>query len=153
MNEKETYENESFSRAGIAVLAALAVACASFIGCRSLGVDAGGVGERNQYISGRLDSTIKSLDRELAYSNEQVRECLERSRDIESGAERLKYLVERYFEIVGRIQGASDKAVAELRSLEEGMRDDGRDTCRPDIGECRSPVSGTYEEDRLHIAD
>lgn len=150
---KETNGNESSRACVVPVLAALALACASCFGCRSLGVDADGIGERNQYISGRLDSTIKSLDREIAYSNEQVRECLERSRDIESGAERLKYLVERYFEIVRRIQGASDKAVAELRSMEEGMRHDGRDTGRPDIGERSGPVSGTYEEDRLHLAD
>ena len=102
--------------------------CVLFPGCRTLAVDSTGIGERNKYIIGQLDSTIQSLNRELVESNGALEECVERSRTIEDGAQRLKYLVGRYFEVTKRIQDANNRAISRLEVLEESVRDSGVDT-------------------------
>lgn len=95
------------------------------VGCKSTKIDSTGVGERNQYVRGRLDSTIKSLDRDLADCDRALAECTERSRGIEDLAARLKYLTTEYFRITKQIQDANNRALAELDAMEEDMQDVG----------------------------
>lgn len=89
--------------------------------CKTVEVDSTGIGERNQYVCGQLDSTIKSLDRDLADCDRALQECTERSRGIEDLAERLKYLTTEYFRITKQIQDANNRALSELNVLEEDM--------------------------------
>ena len=146
-------KNEKFFQAAIGgflgffaiVLVAAFCVCAS--GCKTASIDSTGVGERNQFISGQLDSTIKSLDRALVECDGEVRDCLERSRGIESGAERLKYLIGEYFKIVERIQDANNRAIAELEGLEKGMHDGVHDSNGTDTHSGSGSVSGTDEKD------
>ena len=101
------------------------ILCFGCVGCKSTKIDSTGVGERNQYVRGRLDSTIKSLDRDLADCDRALAECTERSRGIEDLAARLKYLTTEYFRITKQIQDANNRALAELDVMEEDMQDVG----------------------------
>lgn len=98
------------------------VICMCFVGCKSTAIDSSSVGERNQYVRGRLDSTIKSLDRDLVDCDRALAECTERSRGIEDLAARLKYLTTEYFRITKQIQDANNRAIAELNALEKDMQ-------------------------------
>lgn len=132
---------------GFVAIVLVAAFCSVASGCKSASIDSTGVGERNQYISGQLDSTIKSLDRALVECDGEVRDCLERSRGIESGAERLKYLIGEYFKIVERIQDANNRAIAELENMEKGMRNGVRNTSGNDTSSGSGSVSGTDKKD------
>lgn len=114
------------------------------MGCKSTQIDSTGVGERNQYVRGRLDSTIKSLDRDLADCDRALAECTERSRGIEDLAARLKYLTTEYFRITKQIQDANNRALAELDAMEEDMQDVGTDTGDIDTGDSDSTIFRAY---------
>ena len=114
------------------------------VGCKSTKIDSTGVGERNQYVRGRLDSTIKSLDRDLADCDRALAECTERSRGIEDLAARLKYLTTEYFRITKQIQDANNRALAELDAMEEDMQDVGTDTGDIDTSDSGSIILRAY---------
>lgn len=114
-----------------------------FIACKSTSVDSTGVGERNQYVRGRLDSTIKSLNRDLADCNRALAECTERSRGVEDLAGRLKYLTQEYFRVTKQIQDANNRAITELNNLEKDMQSFNNDTINFDSSSRCVPVSGT----------
>lgn len=106
--------------------------CNVFLACKSTAVYTDPAGERNQYVRGRLDSTIKSLDRELTGADEALRECTERSRGIEDLGARLKYLTSEYFRITKQIQDANNRAISELDSMEKDLQDTGNNTSDTD---------------------
>lgn len=106
---------------GFVVLCLVSAFCVCIGGCKSAPAFTTELGERNQFVLGQLDSTITSLNRELNQSNDEIRECLERSRDIEDGARRIKYLFGEYVKTVQRIQDANNRAVERLKVLEENL--------------------------------
>lgn len=123
---------------------AMAVCCS---GCVSTGFDEEGLGERNSYVRGQLDSTIRSLDRELTAGNESLRKCVERSGSIEDGARRLKELLRGYFEVVERIQEANSKALAKCKVLEESLHNSIPDSASSSSGGRSGALPGADKED------
>ena len=115
-----------------------------FVGCKSTKIDSTGVGERNQYVRGRLDSTIKSLDRDLADCDRALQECTERSRGIEDLAARLKYLTSEYFRITKQIQDANNRALSELNAMEEDMQEPCDNVGCTDTGDSGSTIFRAY---------
>lgn len=128
----------------VLLCAFIGIICTS---CRSTEVDSTGIGERNQYLRGRIDSTVKSLDRELVDCNSEIQQCLERSRRIEDLGERLKYLTTEYFKCFKQLQDTSDKAHAELQLVEEAIYNSNDGLAHTDSSRSSSVIPGTDPQD------
>lgn len=96
-------KHESFFCLSLVIMFAVFVCTALFPNCagtqhRDAGEPFGG----DSYAAGKLEATVKELDRITSDSRERIRNAVKASRSIEDGIERIEFLFGKYEQEVGR---------------------------------------------------
>ena len=111
---------ESFSCLSLVVMFAVFVCTALFPNCAGMRHrDAGEPFGRDSYAAGKLEATVKELDRTTSDSRERIRNAVKASRSIEDGIERIEFLFGKYEQEVGRLQNEIDRIRAQAECKEE----------------------------------
>ena len=113
-------KHESFLCITLVVMFAVFVCSALFSNCAGTRHrDAGESFCRDSYAAGKLEATVKELDRTTSDSRERIRNAVKASRSIEDGIERIEFLFGKYEQEVGRLQNEIDRIRAQAECKEE----------------------------------
>lgn len=113
-------KHESFLCITLIVMFAIFVCSALFSNCA--GMRHRDIGEsfcRDSYTAGKLEATVKELDRTTSDSRERIRNAVKASRSIEDGIDRIEFLFGKYEQEVARLQNEIDRIRAQAECKEE----------------------------------
>lgn len=113
-------KHESFLCITLVVMFAVFVCSALFSNCAGMRHrDTGESFCRDSYAAGKLETTVKELDRTTSDSRERIRNAVKTSRSIEDGIERIEFLFGKYEQEVARLQNEIDRIRAQAECKEE----------------------------------
>lgn len=113
-------KHESFLCIPLVVMFAVFVCSALFPNCAGMRHrDTGESFCRDSYAAGKLEATVKELDRTTSDSRERIRDAVKASRSIEDGIERIEFLFGKYEQEVARLQNEIDRIRAQAECKEE----------------------------------
>lgn len=113
-------KHESFFCLSLVIMFAVFVCTALFPNCAGTWHrDAGEPFFRDSYAAGKLEATVKELDRTTSDSRERIRNAVKASRSIEDGIERIEFLFGKYEQEVGRLQNEIDRIRVQAECKEE----------------------------------
>lgn len=113
-------KHESFLCITLVVMFAVFVCSALFSNCAGMRHrDTGESFCRDSYAAGKLEATVKELDRTTSDSRERIRNAVKASRSIEDGIERIEFLFGKYEQEVARLQNEIDRIRVQAECKEE----------------------------------
>ena len=113
-------KHESFLCITLVVMFAVFVCSALFSNCAGMRHrDTGESFCRDSYAAGKLEATVKELDRTTSDSRERIRNAVKASRSIEDGIDRIEFLFGKYEQEVARLQNEIDRIRAQAECKEE----------------------------------
>lgn len=113
-------KHESFFCLSLVIMFAIFICTALFPNCAGTRYrDAGEPFGGDSYAVGKLEATVKELDRTTSDSRERIRNAVKASRSIEDGIERIEFLFGKYEQEVARLQNEIDRIRAQAECKEE----------------------------------